>query len=150
MGKLHAYEHLPARSLAQASAMISSLSQALHFGRDRKRKVSYNFYRYCACETGTGFKSLHSSIAHIRIWSLIEPRLETLVSPCWEYLGEIRPWFFSHSAVLSSYVILLKPLTLGSQSPCLWNGNTPEMSFSTFLITQRSILKIEIVFAKHN
>lgn len=60
--------------------MISSLFQALNLDRDRKRKVPYNFYRYCACETGAGLKSLHSSIAHIRIRSLVEPHLETRVS----------------------------------------------------------------------
>lgn len=60
MGKLQAYEHLPAR----ANAMISSLFQALNLiVTGSKKKVSSHFYRYCAGQVGTVFKSLHSFIA---------------------------------------------------------------------------------------
>lgn len=135
MGKLRADEHLPAWSLAQSGAMISSLFQALHLVGTGGKKLLPIFYRYCACRAEAGFRSLHSFTADIRIANPVEPHWETLVSSCRVYLVGIRPWFFSHSALLISHVILLKPVTLKSSSPCLWNGNTPETSFSTFLIT---------------
>lgn len=92
MGKSQVYEHLPARSLARANAMISSLFQALNLVVTERQKSFSPFF------TGPGCR---------QVWSCVHKSVPALHA-------DILQTLWRHLSWASSYPEGVSPVSLSS------------------------------------